>query len=112
MLIEESSGGPVQGPFGVAVSRFFWLAGLLMLQSLSSIVLEWHRELIQKHIVVRANSLSRLRLFFFFFLFFLQKGHLVLDDVGWRRRQRRRAGRSEHCSGHCGEEDCVSKAGV
>jgi Mg/Co/Ni transporter MgtE len=49
--IEEVSSGPTT-VVGVALSRFIWLSGLLLLQSLSSIVLEWHRELIQKHIVV------------------------------------------------------------
>lgn len=52
MLIEEVSPAPPTTVFGVALSRFIWLSGLLLLQSLSSIVLEWHRELIQKHIVV------------------------------------------------------------
>jgi Mg/Co/Ni transporter MgtE len=48
----EEKRGTVLSAVSVATTRFMWLSGLLLLQSLSSFVLEAHAELIRKHLVV------------------------------------------------------------
>jgi Mg/Co/Ni transporter MgtE len=56
-MLEDSSAveekrGTVLSAVSVATTRFIWLSGLLILQSLSSLVLEAHADLIRKHLVV------------------------------------------------------------
>ncbi len=48
----EEKRGAVLSTVSIATTRFLWLSGLLLLQSLSSFVLEAHKELIRNHIVV------------------------------------------------------------
>lgn len=50
-MIEEVSGEDA-GVIRVSLTRFLWLGCLLMLQSISSFVLESYKELIHKHLVV------------------------------------------------------------
>ena len=51
-LLEMSISTRIQAAFRVAVTRLMWLSGLLMLQSISSFILEANRELIEEHIVL------------------------------------------------------------
>ncbi len=54
-MIEEvgdAKRGVLVNAVSTAMTRLLWLSGLLLLQSLSSFVLEAHRELIREHIVV------------------------------------------------------------
>ena len=51
-LLEMSLSSRIQAAFRVAVTRLMWLSGLLMLQSISSFILEANRELIEEHIVL------------------------------------------------------------
>lgn len=54
MEVNELGSSSEQQPsaWKVAINRFLWLSGLLMVQSLSSIVLEARKEVLKDHIVI------------------------------------------------------------
>ena len=49
---EEEEAGGLEAALGTAWTRLMWLAGLLMLQSVSSFILEAYRELVERELVI------------------------------------------------------------